>query len=454
MIDRTLEWKRLCISLLLSVKEEDVKDEDCISNDMIIPSNHNHEVLNLLPSTFLETKDDDDDDDKIVSHHIKRLEQSIYEMMNVLHRQEKLYIHSHYHFTTNHNDDDDDDDELVLEESTIVTFIASTANQLETLHQQIQQSQQINQKLQHYSGMVQSLLQLLQIEIAQRFASWQSLRNRPSIQPINYTIPHHNHHNNNQDMEEEDDPLKPPTLSTEPIPALMKEEQEFIDTFMAINNKNNNNEDEDTIIIPDISTDIIFPQLKQPPPPPSISPPTSSSNQPTQNHPPNRKKSILKKSTQPPSIISISNNHHTHHTLGTAAGDNYKLQYDIMGNSRHGYFDPEEEKYELEHQETLQQERAFLQAKAQSQHLNAVTSVENQMMQITTLLNQFSSLIQEQQEEIHIIQDQTKKSTQQVQKGHEELVNNVERRKRAKHYMAKFILLFSFILLFINYITP
>lgn len=440
MMDRTLEWKRLCLSLILGIKEENVKDVDCHDDEE--EDNHmnnissSNKVINLLEVETTSRTSMESKEEEIIPHHIKRLEQSIFEMMNVLHRQETFYIRSHYHFTTN------DDDSLVFEESTIVTFVASTANQLETLHQQIQQQQSTSQKLQHYSGMVQSLLQTLQVQIAQRFASWQSLRNRPSIQPQNYFIPHNNNNTttNNTHMDDEDDPLKPPSLSTEPIPPLMKEEQQFIENFMA------QNHDDDTIVIPDISTDIIFPQFKQPSPPP---PPPSNKQTP---NPVTRKKSILKKSTQPPSIISISNNH-THHNDGNAA-DNYKLQYDIMGGSRHGYFDPEEEKYELEHQETLQQERAFLQAKAQSQHLDAVTSVEQQMMQITTLLNQFSSLIQEQQEEIHIIQDQTKKSTQQVQKGHEELVTNVERRNRAKHYMAKFILLFSFILLFINYISP
>jgi t-SNARE complex subunit (syntaxin) len=72
------------------------------------------------------------------------------------------------------------------------------------------------------------------------------------------------------------------------------------------------------------------------------------------------------------------------------------------------------------------------------------------MMQITSLLSQFSALISEQQEEIQVIADSTKASRQNVNKGREKLVKATEQRKKKRHYFAWVIFIMGVLLLFLN----
>ncbi len=98
----------------------------------------------------------------------------------------------------------------------------------------------------------------------------------------------------------------------------------------------------------------------------------------------------------------------------------------------------------------LQQEQIFLTTKVQNTKLDAAHKVESQMMQITSLLSQFSSLITEQQEEIQVIADSTVKSRQNVDKGREKLVQATEQRKKSRHYFAWVIFGLGVLLLFMN----
>lgn len=98
----------------------------------------------------------------------------------------------------------------------------------------------------------------------------------------------------------------------------------------------------------------------------------------------------------------------------------------------------------------LQQEQVFLAASVQNTKLDAAQKVESQMMQITSLLSQFSSLISEQQEEIQVIADATTKSRDNVKKGGEKLVQATEQRKKSRHYFAWVIFGLGLLLLFLN----
>eukprot|EP01083_Nonionella_stella_P118450 353610_1 len=101
----------------------------------------------------------------------------------------------------------------------------------------------------------------------------------------------------------------------------------------------------------------------------------------------------------------------------------------------------------------LQQEQIFLTNTVQNTKLDSVHKVESQMMQITSLLSQFASLISQQQEEIQIISEATSKSRENVDDGREKLVQATEQRKKGRHYFALIIVGMGFILLFMNYIV-
>merc|ERR1719410_2908309 len=89
----------------------------------------------------------------------------------------------------------------------------------------------------------------------------------------------------------------------------------------------------------------------------------------------------------------------------------------------------------------------------QSSALEEVNKMEETMMQITALLNHFSVLISDQQEEINIIHDKAKESEENIEKGTDNLVQATERTKHSGHYTAKFIVFLGALLLFFNSIT-
>ena len=105
-------------------------------------------------------------------------------------------------------------------------------------------------------------------------------------------------------------------------------------------------------------------------------------------------------------------------------------------------------------QQQLEQETILLTHKIQNESLDSIHKVENQMIQITSLLNQFTSLINDQQVEIEMIHENTMKSKDNVEKGSEQLIQAKESKKRSRHYFALIIVWMGLCLLFLNAIMP
>lgn len=104
---------------------------------------------------------------------------------------------------------------------------------------------------------------------------------------------------------------------------------------------------------------------------------------------------------------------------------------------------------EEEYHSHLQRESALLTASLQND-LDSVHRVEASMSEITRLLAQFSDLVTEQQAEISNIHDTTVESQRNVEKGQDHLVDATERTKKSKHYMASAIFAMALLLLFFN----
>jgi hypothetical protein len=110
-----------------------------------------------------------------------------------------------------------------------------------------------------------------------------------------------------------------------------------------------------------------------------------------------------------------------------------------------------QDSYANEHE--LLQEAALLTV-AVNNDLDVVHQVEQRMVDITTLLSQFASLVQEQQEFVVEIHDATIDAKENVAKGQENLIDATERTASSKHYMASGITAMGVFLLILHWVVP
>lgn len=108
------------------------------------------------------------------------------------------------------------------------------------------------------------------------------------------------------------------------------------------------------------------------------------------------------------------------------------------------------EEQQQQQQDELQQEAALLQVSIVQSDLDSVQKMEQRMVEITTLIGQFSNLVSEQQEEIYDIAHHAQETKKNMSKGQENLVDATERTKRSKHYLAWTIFGLSLTLLFFH----
>ena len=101
-------------------------------------------------------------------------------------------------------------------------------------------------------------------------------------------------------------------------------------------------------------------------------------------------------------------------------------------------------------EQSLQQEAALLQETIVQSDLDSVQKMEQRMVEITTLIGQFSNLVSEQQEEILDIAQHAQETKQNMTKGQENLVDATERTRQSKHYLAWTIFGLTLTLLFFH----
>jgi hypothetical protein len=102
---------------------------------------------------------------------------------------------------------------------------------------------------------------------------------------------------------------------------------------------------------------------------------------------------------------------------------------------------------------SLEREAVLLTAKRNSD-LDAIQKMEQRMLDITGLLSQFTELVSTQQEDVWQIFDNTETSKENMTKGQEQLVNATERKKNSKHWMARAIFAMGCMLLFFHWLRP
>jgi hypothetical protein len=109
---------------------------------------------------------------------------------------------------------------------------------------------------------------------------------------------------------------------------------------------------------------------------------------------------------------------------------------------------------DTELQEQLYQEHLMLTDTFERSGYDAVGKMETTMVEITALLNQFSQLISNQEEDVLLLHEQTKTAKTYLESGQDKLVDAAERGKKSQHLMATFIVFLALILLFLHWITP
>jgi len=107
------------------------------------------------------------------------------------------------------------------------------------------------------------------------------------------------------------------------------------------------------------------------------------------------------------------------------------------------------ELYQQQLEEDLRTESAQLTTTLiASNDLDSVQQMETRMVEITTLIGQFSNLVQNQQEQVEIIHENAKETKENLDKGQENLIDAAERTKKSKHYKAWSILAMASVLMF------
>lgn len=99
---------------------------------------------------------------------------------------------------------------------------------------------------------------------------------------------------------------------------------------------------------------------------------------------------------------------------------------------------------------TSQQTQTQILYEPQTQNLQEIQKIETNMIQITQLLQQFSSLVEAQTEQVEFIHEAAMDAKESMEKGTDQIVDATERKESSPHHMAKFIFSLGVLLLMMN----
>lgn len=291
------------------------------------------------------------------------------------------------------------DTEASLIQSTIMSFTATTATEIESLRGLISQNE-TEQRVHHHTSIVQILLGRLKEEVAEPFGKMQKLRTRAAVRlwqhPLECKLFDSNHR----------------FCPTRPSHKL------HLDFLSSYETKD--------VVIEKPKTGIVFGSK------PARWTEENSKHLVLENEPDSRpatKRSRLDIDQQREMQMPYQHAHDPQ----THSEDQYNMSSTFSVSDE------------------LQQEALLLTASLQGE-LDSVQKMEHMMVDITTLLSQFAELVAEQQENVYDIRDASASAKQNMDSGEEELLKAREKTDQSSHYMAKAIFAMSFSLLFFNWI--
>jgi hypothetical protein len=410
-------WKEACFKAFGLEDWEFVEPADCskgsdaaASTAAILPSPESSQfhVINLLNQL------EDDGDDEMGEKNsdpwmetAKHIHSNILEMTMFLSNNRFEYIQL-----------DTPDEEASLIQSTVASFIATTAAEIESLHQCLSTTP-ANQKQSHCAGIVQILMIELKERVAEPFGFLSKQRQRAAVEL-----------------------WQTPIQSRLWIPKFLPKEKDATLELLGL-------EDDDELADAAPQVDQRFlPQrpshrlhtdfwqsyetakhaVRRQPPPASLSQRTNEFTPPSQTEHSMAASDVISKpksatTRQKPQLpVTFLHDDDVGEESASSAAD-------------------------------LQQEAMLLQMKTHSD-LDSVQKMEQTMVDITTLLSQFANLVVEQQENVWDIHDATVTTKENVQKGKENLEDAKERIAASKHYMATGITAMGILLLLLHWLRP
>lgn len=432
--DLSREWRSCCLAAggwdeeLLDFPSVDGDDDETkrpAAVSLISLVDYNGNITNA-----------DDDADVAESNDgwivaVREIEQNMNRMIEWL--QEKQWMYTSV---------ETPDQEASLIQSTIASYTASTANELEEFRNVLLTKQQVEyrhrpQQFEHHNVMVQTLLQRLKREIAEPFGKLQKQRQREAVKlwqnPLRvelYVPPPVVVEPDEMDAAlgiaaTQDD--RRPNQNFVPQRPRLPLQSNFMNSYQVVNNSNGELSKPESLFSkrdkrgsgsPSAGNDD---DSSNPIPPPQTRPKQGPlEKRPKPNQPPTRNP----QAPQP---------HHHQQPYNPPPPPKDDLQY----------AEPQD----------LQQEAVLLKASLEND-LDQVQKMETTMVNITKLLSEFADLVAGQQEDILHIHDAAETSKENVQKGQEKLLDAADRTQQSKHYMASAITAMGVMLLVVHWIRP
>ena len=471
-LNRNDEWKRCCAGAMGFEWVDcfnDGNDNDVNESERVNESESESE--DILQVTNLLYDDDDDDDDDFEDNDIYKVErgdrQYKYDVWieNALRIQADLNRMSQWVQSKKQEyiGLDMKDEEAALIQSTVTSFAATTASELETLRNMINSRSRsnnntivINSNLSnHRAGIVQILLVQLQEQVTKPFVILQKQRFRVAVQlwqnPLQCKLyepklkPKRQSQRQPQDLLFDDDDEDGDRWE-------QPKEQRFLPerSYQESTSKNNNNNNvsdfilkyanKHSIIIPTTPPDFLARILKR-----RSAMETEDEHRSTPPSPlsqqPNQKQEQIFENIPSSSFSGLDN---------SLAGAKLPQRFQSRSQGRQAVsIDNNPEYYQQQLEEDLRSESVQLTTTLiVSNDLNSVQQMETRMVEITTLIGQFSNLVQDQQEQVLEVHENAKETKDNLDKGQENLVDAAERTKKSRNYKAWLILAMAAILMF------
>lgn len=396
------------------------------SNDYSDPSSASKfQVINLLhPPDEAEEEgsslDSNHRDDPWMQTAVQ-IESNIREMATWIRRKQREYVKL-----------DTPDEEASLIQSTVTSFTATTANEIESLHQCVAINLKSNsaqqQKQQHCAGIVQILMVELKENVAEPFGRLSKQRHRAAVQLWQTPLQCR---------------LWTPTTTARRTTTMSKNEKETLELLGL------DDESEQSLATTKMTDQRFQPvrashrlhrdflqsyeRTKGPTNSKLLRPPSLFRSDTSDNEPKFEGTHQQQLHAHDTKTVQ-SKNKNKHDQLLSVADDDYYASHENSNDAA-----------------ALQQEAIQLQAKTHSD-LDSVQKMEQTMVDITALLSQFANLVTEQQEDVWEIHDATVSTKENLQKGQENLMDAAERTASSKHYMATAITAMGVLLLLLNWL--
>ena len=440
-LDRNDEWKRCCADAMGfewvdRFDDDDVmKQNDCDFNNIEGENSGVLQLTNLLDDGRDDFEIDPFDDQETIDgcdvwgKNALRIQADLSRMSRWIQSKKQEYIGL-----------DMKDEEAALIQSTVTSFAATTASDLETLRNMIQSRSQgkaivVNNDLaNHRAGIVQILLLQLQEHVTKPFGILQKQRVRVAVQlwqnPLQCKLYERSKRRSKDSMFDDDTndqdrdahPNDQHFLPLHPYPC---SNDDFISKYA--NKQITNTPSELPDFIKKISKDFGKITTK---PSSTPSPTTAKEN----------------------SFDAIPSSHGSDSEKVRGAQQlPQPLEMKLHGRTENQSepIHKNSEFYQQQLEEDLRIESAQLTTTLiASNDLDSVQQMETRMVEITTLIGQFSNLVSDQQEQVLQVHESAKETKDNLDKGQENLIDAAERTKKSRHFKAWLILAMSGILMF------